>query len=263
MTHRLTTALLAGLALGSTAFAGDNDKKTVAPLTPPEDSWQFKLALPGWIPWQEGDTGVNGLVSHIALGPDVIIPRIDMAADVRAEAHKGRFSVMGEFLYMSLSDGIGTKTAVKKIDVQMDQIMGDLAVAWRIIDSPRGWLDVVGGVRYTNLFQQVVTQPNAGRIDDASTQLVDAVSERLATALPDDVLRRLIAAKLPDASELGHPSTLPIAPIGGRLPERIRERIQSIIDARKAALAAAVQARAQAVGAAAQAAAQQQVDAIK
>lgn len=55
-------------------------------------------------------------------------------------------------------------------------------------------------------------------------------------------------------SELGHPSTLPIAPIGGRFPAGVRDRIQQIIDARKAALAAAVQARAQAVGAAAQAA---------
>ena len=126
--------LLAGLALGATAFAGDNDTKTIVPL--PEDSWQFKLSAPGWIPWQEGDTGVNGKISHIALGPDIIIPRIDMVADLRGEAHKGRWSVMGEFLYMSLSDGIGTNTAVKKIDVQIDQIMGDLSVAWRIIDSP-------------------------------------------------------------------------------------------------------------------------------
>ena len=126
MDRHLNTALLAGLALGVTAFAGDNGKKTVVP--PPEDSWQFKLALPAWIPWVEGDTGVNGLVSHITLGPD-IIPKIDMAADIRAEAHKGRFSIMGEFLYMSLSDGIGTNTAVKKIDVQVDQTMGDFAVA--------------------------------------------------------------------------------------------------------------------------------------
>lgn len=254
---------LAGLALGATAFAGDSDKKTVAPITPLDDAWSFSLSLPGWIPWQQGDTGINDQISHIKLGPNDIIPKVDMIADVRGEAHKGRFSVLGEFLYMSLSDGIGTKTVVKKIDVQMDQIMGDLAVAFRVIESPRGYLDVVGGVRYTNLFQQLVTQPSAERIDAASTQLVDAVSDRIATTLPNGALRKLIAAKLPDVSELGHPSTLPIGPIGGRLPARVRDRIQAIIDARKAALAAAVQARAQAVGAAAQAAAQQRVNAIK
>lgn len=261
MQTHLATALLASLALGITAFAGDNDKKTIAP--PPEDSWQFKLSAPGWIPWQEGDTGVNGQISHIALGPNDLIPKLDMIADVRGEAHKGRFSLLGEFMYMSLSDGIGTKTVVKKVDVQMDQIMGELAVAFRIIESPRGYLDVVGGVRYTNLFQQLVTQPSSERINAASTQLVDTVSERIATALSAGALRKLIATKLPDGSELNRPSTLPIPPIGGRLPAEVRDRIQSIIDARKAALAAAVQTRAQAVGATAQAAAQQRVDAIK
>jgi uncharacterized membrane protein len=263
MHQRLTTILLAGLVLGTNAFAGDNDKKVILPPTPPEDSWQFKLSMPGWIPWLEGDTGINGITSHVALGPDTIVPKVDMIADVRMEAHKGRFSMLGEFLYMSLSDGIGSNTVVKKIDVQVDQIMGDLGVAWRIIDSPRGYLDVIGGVRYTNLFQQLVTQPGGEHIGEASTQLVDAVSERIATALPDGALRNLIAAKLPEVPELGHPSTLPIAPIGGRLQDSVRERIRQIIDARKTALAAAVQARAQAVGAAAQAAAQQRVDAIK
>ncbi len=251
--------------LGSTAaFAGALvSKETVAP--PPEDAWQFTFSAPGWIPWLEGDTGVNGLVSHVALGPDVTVPKVDMIADLRGEAHKGRWSVLGEFFYMSLSDGIGTNTAVKKIDVQMDQTMGDLSVAWRIIDSPRGYLALVGGVRYTNLFQKVVVQANAQQIDETSTHLVEAVSDRIATALSAAVLRNLIATELSsrvDAAELGHPSTLPIAPLGGRIGERIRARIQPIIDARKAELSAAVQARQQAVGAA-RVAAQRRVDSIK
>ena len=255
-----TTLLIASLALGSAAFAGDNDKKTIAP--PAEDSWQFKLSMPGWVPWLQGDTGVNGQIAHIDLGPDNLVPKIDMAADIRMEAHKGRLSVLGEFFYMSISDGIGTNTAVKKLDVQVDQTMGDLAVAWRLIDSPRGYLDVVAGVRYTNFYQKLVTQADAERIDAASTRLVDAVSDRVATALTAKVVDRLTSINLPEVPELGHPSTLPIAPIGGRLGDRLRERIQEIINARKVELAAAVQARKVAVGAAV-AAAQQRVDSIK
>lgn len=249
------------------ACAGELDKKVVTPPTPLDDGWHFGLSLPGWIPWLEGDTGVNGLVSHVSLGPDTIVPRVDMIADVRLEARKGRFSVLGEFLYMSLSDGIGTPTVVKKVDVQLDQIMGDLAVAYRVIDRPRGYLDLVAGVRYTNLFQQAVTQPNAELIGKRSTDLVDAVAgaarARIDAAVPDGALRKLIAARLPDAPELNRPTTLPIAPLDGRLGDKLRERVQAIIDARKAALAAAVQARAQAVGAAARDAAQRRVDAVK
>lgn len=256
-----------GCLLNAAALAGDLDKKVVAPPAPLDDGWHFSLSMPGWIPWLEGDTGVNGLVSHVSLGPDTVVPKVDMITDIRFAARKGRFSLLGEFLYMSLSDGIGTSTAVKKIDVQLDQMMGDLALAYRLIDGPRGYLDVVGGVRYTNLFQQVVTQPNAELIGARSTELVDAVAnearERIGAKVPDNLLRNLIAARLPDVPELSHPSTLPIAPLEGRLVAKVRERVQAIIDARKAALAAAVQARVQAVGAAARSAAQRRVDAIK
>lgn len=209
-----TTLLLASLALGSTAFAGDNDKKTIAP--PAEDSWQFKLSMPGWVPWLEGDTGVNGKIAHIDLGPDVLVPKIDMAADVRAEARKGRFSVMGEFMYMSLSDDIGTNTDVKKIDVQVDQTMGDLGVAWRVIDSPRGYLDVVGGVRYTNYYQKLALQPNDEGIGD--------VAGRLATA--GTLLRLRVAQAL--ATLAGKDPTLPIAPLAGGETARLATAIAKL-----------------------------------
>ena len=258
--------ILAGFFLlaNSAAFAGDNDKKTIAPL-PPEDGWQFKLALPGWIPWQSGEMGLHGTTSHVQLGPNDIIPKIDMIADVRAEAHKGRFSVMGEFLYMSLSDGIGANTVVKKLDVRMDQTMGDLGFGWRVIDSPRGWLDMTAGVRYTNIYQRLTLQPDSARIGEVSTALVDAVGDRLRTALSESGLRDLVRQKIDAqlAALKGQRPTVPSAPIGGGESGPIRDRIQQIIDARKAELAAAIQARAQAATAALQAQAQARIDGIK
>ncbi len=265
MKQRLTTQLLAGLALGVTAFAGDNDKKAVTPLTPLDDAWQFKLSMPGWIPWLEGDTGVNGAISHLDLEPDNIVPRIDLAADVRFEARKGRLSLLGEFLYMSLSDGMGTHDVVKKFDVQVDQTVGELGVAWRLIDSKRGYLDVVGGVRYTNFYQKLALQPNAERIDQTSTELVDAVSERLRTALDGSRLRKVIdqclGASL--AAIEGRDPTLPAAPQGKPIADAIRARVAAIVDARKAELSAALQARAMAATDALRARAQARVDGIK
>jgi hypothetical protein len=99
------------------------------------------------MPAMEGNTGINGLIAPVDLDPGDIIRHYDMAASFRGEASKGRFGIMGEFLYTSLSDGIGTKTVVKKIDLQVDQMMAELALRWRIIDNPRGSLDLYGGVR--------------------------------------------------------------------------------------------------------------------
>jgi hypothetical protein len=125
-----------------------------------------------------------------------------MIADVRAEAHKGRFSIMGEFFYMSLSDGKATDTVVKKLDVRVDETMGDLGVGWRLIESPRGYLDVIGGVRYMNVYQRLTLQPNDERIDEVVDSLAAAVGNRLRSRL-EQVLVALG----------GGSPTVPIAPL--------------------------------------------------
>jgi hypothetical protein len=251
MNQRPAVPLLAALVLGATAFAGDDDKKAVLPV--PDDLWQFKLASPGWLAGLEGDIGIDGVISGVDVDPGTIIRHIDMAASLRGEASKGRFGVTGDFLYLSLSDGIGTKTVVKKLDLQVDEIIGELGVRWRLIDSPRGSLDVIGGVRYINLHQQLVVQANAERIDEASTRLVDAVGDGLRTALTSAGLRELIAAEVATSIEgfdPNRPSQLPIGPLGGRLGAQARERVQEILEARRAELTAAVQAVQQSAGAA-------------
>jgi hypothetical protein len=213
MNHTLLKSILAGLVLGATAVAGETDKKVITLPTPLDDSWRFSFALPAWAFWLNGDMGLNGQTAHIDLGPDNIIPKIDMAADVRAEARKGRFSVMGEFLYMSLSDGIGTNTVVKKLDVRVDQAMADLGFGWRVIEGPRGYLDVTAGVRYTNLYQRQTLQPNDERID--------AVAGRL--ALAGTALRVLAAREL--AVLAGKDPSVPIAPLEGGEAARLTRAI--------------------------------------
>jgi len=255
------------LTLGSAALAGPLEKKAVLPAE--EDRWKLALSMPGWLANIKGDVGVNGLVSHVDVNTDAIVRRIDMAGSLRGELSKGRFGIMGDFLYLSLSDGIGTPSIVKKVDIQLDQTMAELALRWRIVDSPRGSLDVIGGVRYTNMFQQAVVQANAEQIGEASTHLVNAISDKLATALTTKAVSALINADFatPGAPAFGgegsdEPSTLPIGPVAGRIGPKVRARIAQIVQAKQAELQAAVQAARQAVGAA-RVAAQARVDGIK
>ena len=266
MSHHSTIAILASLALGVTAFAGTNDQKTITPAEPEQEQpWRFSLSLPGWIPWMTGESGVNGNIAQIDLDPSDIIPRLDMIADVRAEAHKGRFSVLGEFVYMSLSDGIGTRTVVKKLDVQIDQTIGELSLAWRLVESERGWLDVYAGLRYTNFYQKLKTQPNSERIEEVSTDLVDEVGDRLRTTLNKSELREIVEQRIGTqiAALAGRKPTLPSGPLAGRERTPILDRINEIIDARKAALAAALRDQAAAATAALREEAQARVNAIK
>jgi len=241
-------SLLTAIA-GCTADAGEPTfEKQAPPPTPLDDRWRFSLASPGWLAGLEGDVGINGVVSHIDVDPGDIIRRIDMAVSLRGEASKGRFGVTADFLYLSLSDSVGTDTVVKKLDLQVDEIIGDVGLRWRVLEGGRGYLDVIGGVRYVNLFQQLVTQANDQRISEASTELVDKLGGRLRTALSDSGLRQLIADSINgqlDALGPEGPTQLPIGPLGGRIGEALRAQIASIIQSRRAELSAAVRANAQ------------------
>jgi hypothetical protein len=251
---------------GCNADAGETtSSKQSPPLTPLDDRWRFSLSTPGWLAGLEGDVGIDGVISAIDVSPADIIRRIDMAAMLRAEAIKGRFGVTGDFIYLSLSDGIGTTSVVKKLDLQVDEIIGDLGLRWRVIEGERGYLDVTAGVRYVNLYQKLALQPDSARIGEASTNLVDEVGRRLRTALSESGLRDVIAQQLGTRLAVldGRNPTLPIGPLGGRDRTPILDRVRQIIEARKAELTAALRDRAQAATDALRARAQARVDGIK
>src|SRR5688500_157455 len=101
-------------AFVGTASAGETNSKQAAPPTPLDDRWRLALAAPGFMAGIDGDVGIDGVISEIGVGFDDILPRIDMIWATRADASKGRFGILGELIYLSLSDGVGTNTVVKK-----------------------------------------------------------------------------------------------------------------------------------------------------
>jgi hypothetical protein len=211
---------LAATLIGASVdlFAGEKtvvDKTFKAPQADPE-RWRVRLSLPAWLAGVEGTTGINGANSDLALGFGELVNKIDMAASVRFEARKGRFGIYGEFIYLSLSDGIGGEGIVKKLTFRQDQYLADLGASWRLIDSERGYLEVIAGVRYVNLFEEVELQTNDQRVEAVSTQL--AVAGTVSRAL---LLREL--ARLG-----GKNPKLPIAPLAGAEPGRIAAAIDRL-----------------------------------
>ncbi len=208
-------AVIAGLAMAAAAPAGEltlEPKASAPPLA--KEPWTFKLSMPLWATWMQGEAGFHGRTASLDLGPGDLIPRMDMAVNVRAEAHKGRFTVMGEFLHLSLSDGVGTNTVVKKMDLRMDQTMADVGVAWRVIESPRGYLDVTGGVRYTNLYQRLTLQASDDHIDRLAGKLA-------AVGTAAQVAKALRALE-------GRDPSIPGAPIGDGAIAKIAKAVKHL-----------------------------------
>jgi len=241
---RLVTGF-ASLLIGASAMAGEETQKDVTPAeTQPFNPWTFALSLPAWIPWQAGEAGINGMTSHVKLGPNDLIPKIDMIAGVRAEAHYERFGLMGEYSYMSLSDGVGTPGLVKKLDVRLDQTMAELALSYRLVEGKRGWLDVFAGARYTNLYQAVGLHPDAGAIQTASENLVDTVVGRISAGAKAQIgalVQQQISNKLDSLSEPN--PTLPQGPIADALRNIVSQKVYTLIQQRLAALQSAILSR--------------------
>jgi hypothetical protein len=234
---KLKSILLLPLALSAvTALAGTADKKVIIP-SEPADKWEILMAIPGWLAGVEGDIGISGHTSAVDIGFDTIRPRLDMAASLRGEVRKGRFGAQMDFIYMSLSDGIGGSGMVQNLHVRMDEVQTDFGVSYRLVEGKRGWVDARAGFRYTNLFQCVTVFPNQSAIQATSTQLVDTASTLAGNALRSRV-SQIVNDKLSDLS--GQRPTLPIGPLGGQVSDAVRDRVQTIIDSRKAEIAAAI-----------------------
>ena len=82
------------------------------------------------------------------------------------------------------------------MDASVQQFIGEFFASYRVVEEPRGWLDLLAGFRYTYLGNQVGLQANNMAIDAASTQLVDQFAQQLAT--PGSDLRTLVARNITD-----------------------------------------------------------------
>lgn len=182
------------------------ESKEMAP--PPNitssEPWYFNIGSPGWIASLSGTVGLHGVNSHIDLGFDQLIRHADGLMSLSAEARKGRFGVYGDFLYMSLAAAVYPEGMVSKANLVADQYLADGEVYYRVLEGPRGWLDLRAGARYNDLYNSLKLFGNSRLIDQAATDFVNAANDDLR-----GLLERLLKGVLDDRNP-----PLPIPPLG-------------------------------------------------
>ncbi len=170
---------------------------------------------------------------------------------------------------MGLIANEGGNGLLKNVNVGLNEDLADVGISYRVLDGPRGWVDVLAGCRYTNLYQRATLYPNTRRINDASEKLVNDLSERLRDRLSDvrvsDDIKYLIAkgvlSRLQDL--VGEHPALPIGPVGGSDLDQIKEEIKRLVQQADPGLVAAIKAEAEAATVAAKAAAQHKVNLLQ
>jgi hypothetical protein len=202
-------ALLIALVVAATSVltAGpvELEPKAMAPPTiAADDQWHFNIGMPGWLAFISGDIGLHGVTSNVGVDFGQIITHVTGIASISADVRKGRWGVYGDLLYMSLSEGIYSDGLVKKANLTVDSYIADGEVYYRVWESPRGWLDLRAGARYTNSYTRVGLTSADSKINQAAAAFVTAANEDLR-----GLLERLIHGAL----DPNRP-TIPFPPLG-------------------------------------------------
>jgi hypothetical protein len=195
--------------LGSGSIqAGPTEIEAKDLVTPPKitepDAWHFTLGSPGWIAGLSGTVGLRGVNSHVDIDFDQLIRRADFLTSLSAEVRKGRFGFYSDFLYMELSDAVYPERALSKANINLSEYLLDGEAFYRVLEGPRGYLDLRAGARYTDLYNSLKLFGNSRLIDQRATDLVNAA---------DGDLRHLIERILAGAGN-GGGSPIPIPPLG-------------------------------------------------
>ena len=211
------------------------------------EPWEIKVGGPGWLAGVSGHTGFHGVNPHVNVDVGQILSKINVIYSFSGEVRRGRFGVFGDLLYLNAQAGTGERSGlVSKVDLGLQQFLGEFFGSYRLIEGPRGWLDLLGGFRYTYMGQQTGLQANNMAIDAASTQLVDRFAQQLTTGGSD--LRTLIQQNIVDKLTAldGRNPQLPVGPIAADQKGKIRDLIQQLIQSQDPELIAAIRTGAQA-----------------
>ncbi len=134
----MTAALL--MAGASQVFAAEEDK------------WEFGVNVYAWIAGIGGTTSGGG---NIDVPFSDIVSNLDFALMLSGEAHKGKWSVLSDILYMDISDKINASGNVfdppavdGKVKVTIEAWVVNLAGGYTVVDMDKLHLDVVAGARY-------------------------------------------------------------------------------------------------------------------
>jgi hypothetical protein len=153
------------------------------------NGWSFILEPYGWAMGMNGDIGVKGLPpSHVDFSAKDILQHLDWGIFAKGEIRKGRWGLLGDGFFAS---GDPPGPLYESANLTIEQGLASLALAYRIIDDRRGFLDIYAGARYNYFGINIGTSiDNAGiqQVGNETAQTIaSAVDARVQSAVNAEV----------------------------------------------------------------------------
>ncbi len=174
--------------------------KTIAMESSQASPWSFTIQPYGWLPALSGDIGVRGLpTSHIDYNARTLIKNLNWAVFLKAEARYGRWGLMADGFFVDLeANGDLDGSLYRSAEIGVEQGLAQLALAYRVIETPRGFIDLYAGARYNYLGLSLGAEQNSSGIQQIGDSSAQRISDRL-SAETDRLVERdasLIATRV-------------------------------------------------------------------
>ncbi|CAN5798576.1 hypothetical protein BH11VER1_BH11VER1_34130 [soil metagenome] len=224
MKSKIKKTLLAILTL-TPAFAGfagepspSSKQVNLPPVPPVEDAWQISATPYLWMAGLNGTVGAGGYSADIDVPFDKIIKQLDFAAAMQLEFKHRRWMLMLDGMYLKLSADSSTTPGqlFSSVGVEVQEVIAEASVGYRLWEGERGFLDAFAGVRYMYLKNSLsLNLDNTGVkniSEDISSGIVNRTSKAVNSAISEmnPELKRKISSKV--SSE-----------VQGRVEDRVSE----------------------------------------
>lgn len=187
------------------------------------NAWTFMLEPYGWAPGLYGNIGIRDLpVAKVNQSPIDILKTLDWGFFARGEVRKGRWGLLGDGFFAQFSTAANPEDAIyRQISVKSQQSMVTLALAYRVVDDKRYFVDLYAGGRYSYLGASASADLNRAGIESLSQGIIDrAIAKfgpRLLAKYPG--LKNVPAATLQQAKQLG------VEKLSDRIEEKLPRQV--------------------------------------
>jgi len=173
-----TRATVLGLALAALATAACADDAK-------GDAWQFEVTPYVFGAGLRGTTGIGPVTADVDSSFGDILKHFDGGFMAAAEARKGPWVFAFDGVYFRLKDqatrswqgpgGIGSATG--DLEATVSQLVYQLAVGYRVIDTSTAKLDAIGAARYTRLGTDLNLATTTGPLLPGGTRSVSGSAD--------------------------------------------------------------------------------------
>ena len=177
MMRAKSATVYAAVALAAMLPACLSEAADMTPLAPAPtpvqtpSGWTYTITPYLFAAGISGDVGVRNLPEvHFNADFGDILQNLDFGAMLTGEARYDRYSVIGDLIYVKVSNESGTPRGIiaNSVEATSKTFTGFLGGGYALVDAPNGHLDIVGGARVWSLDNTISF--NGGFLDGASAE---------------------------------------------------------------------------------------------